>query len=62
MVCSTTFVARSQADWLAHGTKKPTIYREGSQSAVGCQATELASYANYGYDDGYGGVMAVILL
>jgi hypothetical protein len=55
-------LARSQADWLAKGTEKPTTHREGSQSVVGCQAFELASYTRYGCDEGYSGWMVVIVL
>ena len=62
MVCNTTLAARSQADWLAQGTEKPTTYREGSQSGVGCRAFELASYVNYGCDEGYDGMILVSLL
>jgi hypothetical protein len=51
-----------KADWLAQGTKKPTTYREASQSGVGCQACELASYTRYGCDEGYDGMVLVILL
>jgi hypothetical protein len=62
MVCHTTFAASSRKAWLAQETKRPTTYREGSQSGVGCQAYELASYANFGCDEGYDGIVVVILL
>lgn len=51
MVYSPALPARSRAGWLDQGTEKPTTHREESQSAVGCQVFELASYTGYGCDE-----------